>query len=137
VLLVCAVAVSVPLHAVGIHGIDATSRVLEHWPYEPARIIDSIRTALVEEVIVCGYLLHRLRQFGWSNNRGLLASMAVRCSYHVYGGILLVVFTVLFGFVMGRLYQRSRRLTAIIGAHALYDATLFTIAIAVNVHRHH
>jgi membrane protease YdiL (CAAX protease family) len=88
-------------------------------------------------VIVCGYLLYRLRQLGWSDGKALTASVLVRSSYHVYGGIPLVAFTIVFGFIMGRFYQRTRRLSAIVATHALYDATLFTIAIAHNLHRLH
>jgi membrane protease YdiL (CAAX protease family) len=88
-------------------------------------------------VIVCGYLLYRLRQLGWSDGKALTASVLVRSSYHAYGGIPLVAFTIVFGFIMGRFYQRTRRLSAIVATHALYDATLFTIAIAHNLHRLH
>ncbi|MGH2719306.1 MAG: CPBP family glutamic-type intramembrane protease [Actinomycetota bacterium] len=47
-------------------------------------------TALVEEVLVCGYLLHRLRQLGWSDRKSLAASTTLRASYHAYGGLPLV-----------------------------------------------
>jgi membrane protease YdiL (CAAX protease family) len=136
-LFLCAGIVIGLLHALGVHGISTKNRLLLRWPYEPALIIESIRTALVEEVIVCGYLLHRLRQLGWSDGKALTASILVRSSYHVYGGIPLVAFTIVFGFILGRFYQRTRRLSAIVATHALYDATLFTIAIADNVHRLH
>jgi len=136
-LFLCAGIVVASMRALGVHSISTRNRLLERWPYEPAVLVESIRTALVEEVIVCGYLLHRLRQLGWSDRKALTASMVVRSSYHVYGGVPLVAFTIVFGFVMGRFYQRSRRLTAIVATHALYDATLFTIAIADNVHRFH
>jgi len=117
-------------HAIGVHSIGNVSHLLRRWAYEPFRLFESLGTALMEEIVLCGYLLHRLRQIGWSDRRALTTSIAVRCSYHVYAGLPLVLFTVLFGFVMGRVYQRTQRLTAIVAAHALYDATVLTIWIA-------
>jgi membrane protease YdiL (CAAX protease family) len=97
--------------------------------YIPVGIMQSIRAGLLEEVVVCGYLLHRLRQLGWPDRKALFASVAIRASYHLYGGIPLVAFTILFGLGLGRLYQRTQRLTAIVLTHILYDAILITTAL--------
>ena len=95
----------------------------------PAAWVTALRAGVVEEVVVCGYLLHRLRQLGWNDNRALMTSVAVRASYHLYGGIVLVVFTIAFGTIVGRLYQHNRRLTPLVLMHFFYDAALFTLAL--------
>jgi membrane protease YdiL (CAAX protease family) len=94
--------------------------------------MQAVRAGLLEEIVVCGYLLHRLRQLGWNDGRALIVSVAIRASYHLYGGIPLVAFTVLFGLALGRLYQRTHRLTAIVLTHVLYDALLITVALLAH-----
>ena len=88
----------------------------------------SLVTALVEESVMSAYLLTRLGQLGWTPRKALWVSMAVRTSYHAYYGIGLL-FTVPVGFLLTRSFQRRRRLARTVGAHALYDASLFTLAI--------
>jgi membrane protease YdiL (CAAX protease family) len=98
--------------------------------YLPLGWMASLRAGVVEETVVCGYLLWRLAQLGWTESRALTTSIVVRCSYHVYGGLPLVVFTAVFGFVLGRYYLRTRRLGVVVLTHVLYDAVAFTIAFA-------
>ena len=88
----------------------------------------SLVTALVEESVMSAYLLTRLGQLGWTPRKALWVSMAVRTSYHAYYGIGLL-FTVPVGYLLTRSFQRRRRLARTVGAHALYDASLFTLAI--------
>jgi membrane protease YdiL (CAAX protease family) len=90
--------------------------------------IVSVVTAFVEETMMSGYLLTRLGQLGWTPRRALWVSMAIRTSYHAYYGIGLL-FTVPVGYLLTRSFQRRRRLVRVIGAHALYDASLFTLVI--------
>ncbi len=91
-------------------------------------------TAVAEEVIVNGYLITRLDQLGWSPARAFWLSLALRTSYHLYYGIA-VVFTVPFGWLVTRSFQKHRKLNRPILAHFLFDATAFTIAILVAGHR--
>ena len=90
-------------------------------------------TAVAEEVIVNGYLITRLDQLGWSPARAFWLSLALRTSYHLYYGIA-VVFTVPFGWLVTRSFQKHRKLARPILAHFLFDATAFTIAILIAGH---
>ncbi|MCU1624976.1 MAG: hypothetical protein JWL79_3821 [Frankiales bacterium] len=90
--------------------------------------IVSVVTALVEESMMTAYLLTRLGQLGITPRRALWISMAIRTSYHAYYGLGLL-FTVPVGYLLTRSFQRRRRLVRTVGAHALYDASLFTLAI--------
>lgn len=98
--------------------------------YLPPVLIESVRAGLLEELLVCGYLLHRLRQLGWSDRKALAASTLIRASYHVYGGIPLLALIVPMGLVFGRIYQKTQRLAPLILAHALYDSVLLTVLVA-------
>lgn len=117
------------LHGLGVTPIHKSVGKGVKRTWLPALYATSIRTAFVEEVFVTGYLLHRLRQLGWNDRKALATSVAVRTSYHVYGGILLGTFTVLFGILLGRIWQKTNRLTLIVATHALYDSVLFTLAV--------
>jgi len=89
-------------------------------------LIAAVSAGVVEEIVVLGYLVHRLEQRGWSGWRLAAVATAVRGSFHLYYG-----FTVL-GFlgwaaISVILYRRRRRLLSFIVLHALWDAQGFTI----------
>ncbi|MCW2669003.1 MAG: family intrarane metalloprotease [Frankiales bacterium] len=88
----------------------------------------SVVTAFVEESMMSAYLLTRLGQLGWTPRKALWLSLAIRTSYHAYYGIGFL-FTIPIGYLLTRSFQRRRRLLRTVGAHALYDACLFTLAI--------
>src|SRR5207247_4789137 len=59
---------------------------LGHWWTIPILLLGSLQNAALEEVIVIGYLIRRLQQVGWSPLVALVASAALRGSYHLYQG---------------------------------------------------
>jgi membrane protease YdiL (CAAX protease family) len=75
--------------------------------------------------VMIGYLLTRLRQLGWSENRSVLASALLRGSYHLYQGLGGFVGNLVMGCVFGRVWQRTNRLWALVGAHTLIDVVAF------------
>jgi membrane protease YdiL (CAAX protease family) len=91
----------------------------------------SLLTSVAEETAVNGYLLTRLDQLGWSPTAAFWLSMALRTSYHIYYGIG-VLFTLPFGYLVTRSFQKHRKLSRPILAHFLYDSTVFLIAILVH-----
>jgi membrane protease YdiL (CAAX protease family) len=95
------------------------------WWRIPVLILAACQNALLEEVVVCGYLLHRLRQLGWSDDRALVTSATLRGAYHLYQGFGGFLGNVAMGLLFGRLYQRQGRLTRLVLAHALIDAAGF------------
>lgn len=88
----------------------------------------SATTAIAEEVVVNGYLITRLGQLGWTPRSALILSLLLRTSYHVYYG-LGFIFTIPFGFLVTRSFQKHHKLNRPIIAHFLYDAILVTISI--------
>lgn len=85
-------------------------------------------TSVAEETLVSGYLLTRLEQLGWNQRRALALSLVLRVSYHVYYG-LGFLYTIPFGYLVTRSFQKNRRLMRTILAHFLYDSVLISIAI--------
>src|SRR6266540_2637204 len=95
---------------------------LGHWWTVPVLLLGAARSGLLEEVIVCGYLLRRLDQLGWSKGRALWASALLRGAYHLYQGYGGFVGNVVLGLLFGRVYQRRGRTTPLVIAHFLIDA---------------
>jgi membrane protease YdiL (CAAX protease family) len=95
---------------------------LGHWWTIPILLLGAARSGLLEEVIVCGYLLRRLDQMGWSKARALWASALLRGAYHLYQGYGGFVGNVALGLLFGRVYQRRGRTMPLVIAHFLIDA---------------
>ncbi|MHB1711984.1 MAG: CPBP family intramembrane glutamic endopeptidase [Acidimicrobiales bacterium] len=95
------------------------------WWRIPVLLLDALQNGLLEEVVMSGYLLHRLEQLGWGENRSLLTSAVIRGSYHLYQGFGGFVGNLAMGLLFGRLYQRKRRLPRLVLAHTLIDTGAF------------
>jgi len=80
------------------------------------------RSGLLEEVIVCGYLLRRLDQLGWSPTKALWTSALLRGAYHLYQGFGGFFGNLALGLFFGRIYQLRGRTTPLVIAHFLIDA---------------
>lgn len=95
------------------------------WWRIPVLVLLAVQDGVLEEVIVCGYLLHRLGQLQWGENRSLVASAVLRGSYHLYQGFGGFLGNAVMGLLFGRLYQRQGRLVRLILAHSLIDTGAF------------
>jgi membrane protease YdiL (CAAX protease family) len=96
-----------------------------YWFTAPVLVLHAAGTAIAEEVIVAAYLLHRLRQLGWSDNRSLTASAVLRGAYHLYQGPGQFVSNAVLGLFFGRIFQRTNRAAPLVVAHFLVDAVAF------------
>jgi membrane protease YdiL (CAAX protease family) len=92
------------------------------WWTVPLWLLNAMRYAVTEEVIVVGYLLHRLDQLGCRENRSLAASAVLRGSYHLYQGWGGFFGNLAMGLLFGRVYQRTKRTVPLVTAHFLVDA---------------
>jgi uncharacterized protein len=95
------------------------------WWSVAVLVIRAAQSAVVEEVIVVGYLLFRLRQIGWNNLTSLVASAVLRGSYHLYQGYGAFTANVVMGLAFGLWWQKGRRAVPLVIAHFLIDATVF------------
>ncbi|WP_073948575.1 CPBP family intramembrane glutamic endopeptidase [Streptomyces kebangsaanensis] len=94
------------------------------WKY-PVLILSALQNAILEEVIVVGYLLRRLGQLGWTPGTALAASSVLRGSYHLYQGIGGFVGNLVMGVVFVWLYRRWGRVGPLVVAHFLLDVGAF------------
>ncbi|MFL6241248.1 MAG: CPBP family intramembrane glutamic endopeptidase [Actinomycetes bacterium] len=112
-------------HALGIALTVVVSNLAPVWWRDPILVLSAAQNAILEEVVVAAYLLHRLRQLGWSNNKALALSAGLRGSYHLYQGFGGFLGNAVLGVVFGWLYQRWGRVMPLIIAHTLIDAVAF------------
>ncbi|WP_028810073.1 CPBP family intramembrane glutamic endopeptidase [Streptomyces sp. 351MFTsu5.1] len=94
------------------------------WKY-PVLILSAMQNAILEEVIVVGYLLRRLGQLGWTPGTALVASSVLRGSYHLYQGVGGFIGNMVMGVVFVYLYRRWGRVGPLVVAHSLLDIGAF------------
>jgi membrane protease YdiL (CAAX protease family) len=111
--------------ALGVSVTIAPTTLDDTWWRLPVLIASAAANAWAEEVVMVGYLLTRLRQLGWSENRSLAAQSVLRGAYHLYQGLGGFVGNIAMGLVLGRVWQRTNRLWMLVGAHTLIDVVAF------------
>jgi membrane protease YdiL (CAAX protease family) len=111
--------------ALGITTAIIPSALDAYWWTVPVLILSAIRHAVLEEVIVVGYLLDRFGKFGWSMPLAIAVSSVLRGSYHLYQGFGPFFGNVVMGIVFAWLYTRTRRVMPLVIAHALLDIVAF------------
>jgi membrane protease YdiL (CAAX protease family) len=111
--------------ALGVSVTIAPTTLDDTWWRLPVLIASAAANAWAEEVVMVGYLLTRLRQLGWSENRSLAAQAVLRGAYHLYQGLGGFLGNVAMGLVFGRVWQRTNRLWMLVGAHTLIDVVAF------------
>jgi membrane protease YdiL (CAAX protease family) len=118
-------ALYVAAHAAGMNLTIVPEALPAVWWRIPVLILSALQNAMLEEVLVAGYLLHQLRALGWRDGRALALSAVLRGSYHLYQGFGGFVGNMVMGAVFGRLYQRWGRTMPLIVAHTLIDSVAF------------
>ena len=100
-----------------------------NWWDMPVLVLQALKNGILEEVIVVGYLLHRLGQLGWSPWKAVLASSVVRAFYHLYQGAGMFVGNLVMGLVFGWFYVRYGRVMPLVVAHTVIDIVAFVGAV--------
>ncbi|MFG2822516.1 CPBP family intramembrane glutamic endopeptidase [Kitasatospora sp. NPDC048365] len=103
----------------------APSGLPEVWWRIPVLLLSAWQNAVLEEVVVLGYLLRRLQQLGWGWPAALVASSVLRGSYHLYQGVGGLVGNMVMGVVFCLLYRRWGRVMPLVAAHGLIDTVAF------------
>ncbi|MEJ1113561.1 type II CAAX endopeptidase family protein [Paenarthrobacter sp. CCNWLY172] len=111
--------------ALGITTAIVPSGLDAYWWTVPVLILSAMRHAVVEEVIVVGYLMDRFGKFGWSMPVAIVVSAVLRGSYHLYQGFGPFIGNVVMGLVFAWIYTRTKRVMPLVIAHALLDIVAF------------
>jgi membrane protease YdiL (CAAX protease family) len=108
-------------HALGVNLAVDPAQLPGVWWRVPVLILVAAQNAILEEVIVLGYLNRRLDQLGWSVKRSTAASSVLRGSYHLYQGRGGFAGNVVMGVLFCYLYRRWGRVMPLVVAHTVID----------------
>ena len=81
--------------------------------------------AILEEVIVLGFLIHRAAQLGWKPWQQVGGSALMRAAYHLYQGFGGFLGNLAMGTVFAVLFRRWGRVMPFVWAHLFIDAGAF------------
>ena len=111
--------------ALGVNTQVQASGLTDHWWTIPVLILSAAQNAVLEEVVMIGYLLTRLGQLGWRLPVIVLTSAVIRGSYHLYQGWGGFAGNLIMGVVFGLIYLRWKRVMPLVVAHTLLDISAF------------
>ena len=111
--------------ALGITAQVVPAALEAYWWTIPVLLLSAVKNAVLEEVLVVGYLFERLHQMGWAAPVVVAVSAVLRGSYHLYQGFGPFVGNVVMGLVFGWVYLRWRRVMPLVVAHTLLDVVAF------------
>jgi uncharacterized protein len=109
----------------GINTSVSASGLPDLWWAVPVLILSALQNAVLEEIIVVGYLVMRLRQLRWRIPAVVAASAILRGSYHLYQGFGGFIGNAVMGVVFALVFLRWRRIGPLIIAHTLLDVVAF------------
>jgi membrane protease YdiL (CAAX protease family) len=106
--------------------VNVAAATLEHvWWAVPVLVLLAAANGWLEEVIVVGYLVTRLRDLGWSTWQVMVASALLRGSYHLYQGFGAFVGNAIMGAIFVLFFLRFQRVLPLVIAHTLLDVGAF------------
>jgi membrane protease YdiL (CAAX protease family) len=112
-------------HALGITATVVPAALNAYWWTVPVLVLQAVKNAVLEEVIVVGYLLTRLRQLGVRPWLATGISAVLRGSYHLYQGFGPFLGNAVMGVVFAEYFRRRGRVMPLIVAHTILDTVTF------------
>lgn len=111
--------------ALGLNTTVSAANLAEHWWTVPVLVLAAVQNAVLEEVVMVGYLFTRWLRAGWSVAAVVLVSAVVRGAYHLYHGFGGFLGNLVMGIVFGLVYLRTRRVGPLVVAHTILDVVAF------------
>lgn len=111
--------------ALGFNTNVAPAALASVWWAAPVLVLAAAANALLEEVVVVGYLVTRLAQLKWRPWGIVAASALLRGSYHLYQGFGGFLGNAIMGVVFALFFMRTRRVLPLVVAHTLLDVVAF------------
>jgi membrane protease YdiL (CAAX protease family) len=112
-------------HALGITTTVIPEALNQYWWTLPVLVLQAVKNAVLEEVVVVGYLVTRLRQLGLGAWAATGLSALLRGSYHLYQGFGPFLGNALMGVVFAEWFRRRGRVLPLIVAHTILDTASF------------
>lgn len=111
--------------AIGINTQVSAANLTDVWWSAPVLVLAALENAILEEVIMVGYLFTRWRQLAWSWPLVIGVSAVIRGTYHLYQGFGGFVGNLAMGVILGLFFVRTRRVMPLVVAHTLLDVVAF------------
>jgi membrane protease YdiL (CAAX protease family) len=109
----------------GLNTTVSAANLTDVWWAVPVLVLAAAQNAVLEEVIMVGYLFRRWAQAGWGTWTIIVSSALIRGGYHLYQGFGAFVGNVAMGLLLGWVYTRTRRVMPLVVAHTLLDVAAF------------
>ncbi|MFC7529140.1 CPBP family intramembrane glutamic endopeptidase [Actinoplanes sp. GCM10030250] len=109
----------------GLNAQIVPSGLQPYWWAVPVLVLAAIENAVLEEIVVVGYLMTRLRQNGMSTVWIIACSAVLRGSYHLYQGFGAFVGNAVMGVVFALFFLKTKRVMPLIVAHTILDVAAF------------
>ena len=109
----------------GLNTTIAAANLADQWWTIPVLVLAAVQNAVLEEVVMIGYLYTRWLRAGWSLPVVMVTSALIRGSYHLYQGFGGFVGNLAMGLLFGWVYTRTRRVGPLVVAHTLLDVVAF------------
>lgn len=130
--LILALAIAIPglalyfgAREVGLNTQVRASGLADNWWTVPVLILSALQNAMVEEVIMVGFLFTRFGQMGWRVAQIVVVSALIRGAYHLYQGFGGFIGNLLMGLIFGLIYLRWKRVGPLVVAHCVLDIAAF------------
>jgi membrane protease YdiL (CAAX protease family) len=111
--------------ALGVNTNVSAANLEAVWWTVPVLVLAAIGNAVLEEVVMVGYLFTRWRQSGWAWPLVIALSALVRGSYHLYQGFGGFVGNIAMGLILGLVFVRTRRVMPLVVCHTILDVVAF------------
>ncbi len=118
----------------GVNTTVSAANLAAAWWTVPVLVLAAVQNAVLEEVVMVGYLFRRWGEAGWGTWRIIVTSALIRGSYHLYQGFGGFVGNAVMGVVFGWLYTRTRRVMPLVVAHTILDVVAFVGYTLVEPH---
>lgn len=111
--------------ALGLNTQVQASNLADNWWTIPVLILSAAQNAVLEEVIMLGFLYTRFRELGWAWPVIIIVSALVRGSYHLYQGFGGFAGNLIMGVIFGLIYLKWKRVMPLVVTHTLLDVSAF------------
>ncbi len=88
-------------------------------------VLSAAMNGVLEEVVMIGFFFARTRAMNWRPWAIVLASAAIRGTYHVYQGFGGLLGNFIMGLAFGWFYLKTKRVMPLVIAHTLLDVVSF------------
>ncbi|MGL5857930.1 MAG: CPBP family intramembrane glutamic endopeptidase [Angustibacter sp.] len=95
------------------------------WWRVPLLVLSACANAALEEVVLTGYLVHRIQQLGGRPAVAVAVSAGIRGAYHLYQGLAGLLGNLVMGAVFAGWFVKRRTVVPQLVAHAAIDIGAF------------